>query len=492
VAIAASSHAFADAADGAVLPEESASSKDPRQAGRDLYIAMQEHRRLGNGKDKPSPPIPFPPPSQERLAWLKKEQATDTSNRPYLVGLVETFTVDASTTDEVCVAAEGSDGVRIHVQAPPDTEAYIICDANEVATKLEFGDEGETWSPTCPGEEICLRVMSELGEGEVQITEHTFVPYGDESESIRRRLGGGRRLESLNCPVSDYRSCLVNSDCYSDAEPLRNAVAGYFYPAGDGYYQCSGALISSSVHSNPLFFTAAHCIPNPAGAASAEFYGGARLSCGDPCTASTPFWNLPLEWGAYGSTLKYYHDPTDIAILQLGASEFLKDLSLDWSAEYVEDEILRVAGYPLGGPQVYSSHVTTRNNGCIYPYGNYIHATNEIGALASGSSGGPVINSNSQIVAVVSGRCNLKPNYCTNVKAFGRLSSNFGSELAALLGPPPSPPTPATPTPNPATPSPSPTGVGCVATCSPSDTSGICCGGQSCINKGNSGYKCRN
>jgi V8-like Glu-specific endopeptidase len=463
VAIAASSHAFADAADGAVLPEESASSKDPRQAGRDLYIAMQEHRRLGNGKDKPSPPIPFPPPSQERLTWLKKEQATETQSsdpKPHLLGLVEGFTVDASSTNEVCVAAEGSDGVRIHVQAPNDTEAYIICDTNGEATKLEFGEEGETWSPTCPGEEICLRVMSESGEGEVQINEHTFVPYG-EGESIRRRLGDGRRLESLNCPVSDYKSCLVNSDCYSDAEPLRKAAAGYFYPAGGGYYQCSGALISSSVQSNPLFFTAAHCIPNSAGAAYAEFFGGALLQCGDPCTGSTPFWNLPLVWYAYGSTLKYYHDPTDIAILELGSSEDLIALSFYWSAEYVGDgDTLRVVGYPLGGPQVYSSHVTKRTNKICFPYENYIHATNEIGALTSGSSGGPVVNSNSQIVAVVTGMCGA--NYCVNVKAFGRLSSNFGSELVALLGPPPSPPNPATPTPNPATPSPSPTGVGCV------------------------------
>ena len=58
VAIAASSHAFADAADGAVLPEESASSKDPRQAGRDLYITMQEHRPSATGKTNQARPFP--------------------------------------------------------------------------------------------------------------------------------------------------------------------------------------------------------------------------------------------------------------------------------------------------------------------------------------------------------------------------------------------------------------------------------------------------
>mmetsp|Transcript_21418 Transcript_21418/g.42972 ORF Transcript_21418/g.42972 Transcript_21418/m.42972 type:complete len:454 (-) Transcript_21418:175-1536(-) len=452
---------------------------------------MQEHRHLGNGKGNGTgkgPPIALPQPSQERLTSLTEKQAKSTIADPYALGLVEGYTIDASTTNELCVVAKGSDGVRIHVQAPTGTEAYVFCDSNEEASKLEFGDEGETWSPTCPGEEICLQVMSESGEGDVQITEHTYVP--SESESIRRRLGGGRRLQSLNCPVSDYRSCLVNAGCYEDAAPLRNAVAGYTFISGGYFSSCSGGLINSS-NPNSLFLTAAHCIADDNVAKSAEFYGGAVLPCDDSCTASTPFWNLPrTSWRVEGSTLKYLNVGVDRAILELANSD-VKQYALDWTNDVVPaGEPLRVVAHPKSGPQAFSNHVT-KNKSCGLPMSHYIHAGyGSTGGQAPGSSGGIVVNSKLQIVGQLYGTCDRKPNYCAVDIAFGRLSTSFHT-MEALLGPP-SPPT-ATPSPTPATtpatPAPTPGTGGCVATCGASE--GNCCGGQTCSQRGGSGWKCR-
>ena len=242
-------------------------------------------------------------------------------------------------------------------------------------------------------------------------------------------------------------SCVVSAACDSApaVDDVKNAVAHMLFRSGAYYYICTGGLINDNDDSNnlPLFLTANHCISKGREANSLEnFFKFASASCNDDSLCDG---NLNSFDRTMGASIVSKGRAADYTLLRLSEMAPGGSVFLGWNSTpvaFTNNELLFRISHPKGAPQSFSEHeVDPQAPTCTsWPRGDRIYSRDVVGATEGGSSGSPVVNSDSQIVGQLSGACGTKVNdncdAANNATVDGAFAAYF-SDVEQFLDPSP-------------------------------------------------------
>jgi hypothetical protein len=251
---------------------------------------------------------------------------------------------------------------------------------------------------------------------------------------------------------NDDASCLVDANCVTPADfagidVARHAIAHIEIPAGPGFVSlCSGGLIADTAKSGtPFFLTAAHCFgddSNPAAhpddVAGMEVYFEFRTPS---CNAS----GFDVLDPVVGATLLASNTTADYAFFRLSSIPAGRGfLGFTSQAVAAGTNLFRIS-HPApeakqGNPQPQMFSQTQAISGGPQCTGlsraTFLYEKLLRGATYGGSSGSPVMNSNSQVVGQLNGKCGPTPkDGCdiANSTTDGALAPQFESVYRQFL-----------------------------------------------------------
>lgn len=204
-------------------------------------------------------------------------------------------------------------------------------------------------------------------------------------------------------------ACMLDAACAADAPPelaeASRAIARLHVVRGDASHVCTGALLNDSSNSGTGFLlTARHCVSTAEEAASIEVIWDDRsTSCGSSGKRTTP--------RSYGAELLVSSADTDMALLRLTKVP-LNRVFLGVSAADLPagTKTYRVS-HAAGAPQSFvSGAIDDQGLSCgTAPRPQFLYSTQVHGAVASGSSGSPLLTAGLFVVGQLSGRCGSAP-----------------------------------------------------------------------------------
>lgn len=230
-----------------------------------------------------------------------------------------------------------------------------------------------------------------------------------------------------------WQDCAIDANCvnpayYSDIEALQDAIAHLTFSEGGSSFICSGGLITDTVAGFiPYLLTANHCFATQSSASSLTAYFDFETSgCGG---IATPFpFLLPNQ--VSGSTLLATNARSDFTLVRLSSSPGGDLVYLGWtSATPAANETLHRVSHPDGTAQKYTTYRFQSSGGfdSCYVRPDFHLSRGIDGSTVGGSSGSPVLNSNSQIVGQLAGSCGGS-DYCSYgdySEADGAFASTF-------------------------------------------------------------------
>lgn len=305
------------------------------------------------------------------------------------------------------VQVEGAYRLRLHlseVRLPRGTRMWVYGeDGEEVAFEAEqVTHEGEIWTPSVGGPVIRMEVW--LPEGEVEgygfTVDQVLESFALDADGVPR-LGGP-------APKVDL-TCLRDAACFG-AEVLpamdlyKKAVAHLQYVKGGNSFICSGGLMNDADASTfiPYFLTANHCVSTQAVASTLEAYFDYILQ---GCSGSVP--SLGTRPRTVGATLLATSASTDFTLVRLSSLPAGRGL-LGWTSETVSaGTVLYRLSHPGGLPMAFSmTAVLTTGPTCgDVPRPRFLYSGAELGGTLGGSSGAPVVRSDSRVVGQLLGAC---------------------------------------------------------------------------------------
>lgn len=302
------------------------------------------------------------------------------------------------------------------VKLPAGTTLWVYGDnGQEVAFDAALIDgNGGLWTPSVAGDTVHLEME---------------LPASKDSESASFSIHRLIQLlplanASMIATPNDDASCLVDANCvtasdFAGIDIARHAIAHIEIPAGAGFVSlCTGGLIADTTKSGtPYFLTAAHCFgdSNPAAhpddVAGMETYFEFRTAS---CNSTSADFLQPVA----GATLLASDTTADYGFFKLNSIPanrgFLGFTSQTVAAGTNLFRISHPAPDAKGGnpqPQVFSqTQAISGGPQCTgLARGTFLYEKLLRGATYGGSSGSPVMNSNTQVVGQLNGKCGPTP-----------------------------------------------------------------------------------
>ncbi|MBB1093057.1 trypsin-like peptidase domain-containing protein [Rhodopseudomonas palustris] len=337
--------------------------------------------------------------------------------------------------------------------APPRTGA----DINHLIQLNQAGGDTSTasrtyWSPTILGEQAIVFI---------------YLPADVHSDAIRIHIPQLSYL--FQNPVSSVRaaaSCHLDVSCYSDWSSAASAVASIIFTENGSSVICTGALLNDTDDSSfiPYFLTANHCINTQTVASTLETYWFYQSN---GCDSSITDSRYTYQSG--GAQLLYNNSETDTAFMQLNTQPPEGITYLGWTnAELTIGDQVTGIHHPFSSWRTLPySDLKKISFGQISDYLNctssldyynclpsttanadHIQVIWSGGVTATGSSGSPLLNVNSQVVGQLHGGTS-SCYYSNSPDEYGRFDTAYYAALYQWLdsdgAPPVTPVLPAIP-----------------------------------------------
>jgi len=361
-------------------------------------------------------------------------------------GVVAT-TDHGTTVWGTSVRVLGADRLRLRlddVKLPAGTTLWVYGDNGKtIAFDAALIDvNGGIWTPSVAGNTVHLEME---------------LPATRESQTASFSMHRVIQLVPLSNAIgkpNDDASCLIDANCvtssdFSGIEIARHAIGHIEIPVGGGFVNlCTGGLVNDSRQSGtPFFLTAAHCFgndSNPAAhldqVAGMEVYFEFRS---DSCNAAS-FTVLPQVVGA---TLLASNTTADYAFFKLNSIPANRGF-LGFSSQTVTagTNLFRIS-HPApdakGGnpqPQVFTQTraISTGPLCQGLDRGTFLYEQLIRGATYGGSSGSPLMNSSTQVVGQLNGKCGPTPKDgcdASNSTTDGAFAPQFDSVYKQFLQP---------------------------------------------------------
>lgn len=331
--------------------------------------------------------LAFPPRTPRFHPSLQHEGDVETLATPLVLGGNRMVLKSAGIQTIGKIDVEGASTIRLHLpDAPEGTILWLAGSEDEEFTRFE-PSRTATWSPTTRGSEVVI--AAEQMDADVRIT----------------KLSIGR-IAASSAPVCAKDAMCAEETFGDEIDVASRAIALIRFVRGDASYACTGGLINDGRNSRtPFFLTAQHCISTPEEAASIEAVWNLRSeSCGSSRVA--------VVSKTYGADLLVASRETDLALLRLRKTP----------ANPVFLGINSTALQP-GTPTYRLSHagasVQTYSKGAVQeggmscptaPRPQFLYTKLTSGAIATGSSGAPLLVPGLTVVGQLFGRCGPSPN----------------------------------------------------------------------------------
>jgi hypothetical protein len=307
----------------------------------------------------------------------------------------------------------GAAGVRLRIEAAPDTIVLAGADANSLRpfTITPTSD----WTPTIAGETAVVYVADGSPATVTDIAHVVELPA---------RPANVACLENALC---------VDSAMFSHLDVVRRAVAMINFVSGGSAYECSGGLLNDRASSHTAYFlTANHCISSQAAASSIEAvwdYEGA-------CSAATATVGARIV----GAQLLVTSASSDVTLLRLNNIPSGRWF-LGWDSRpssVPAGTLIHRFSHPESLSLAYSSSIVETTGGActgrLRP--QFLYSTPYYAATSEGSSGAPVMldtPASTYVVGQLLGVCG--PNPTANCDPFNRNVDGALSASWSLLAP---------------------------------------------------------
>jgi V8-like Glu-specific endopeptidase len=355
------------------------------------------------------------------------------SGTPLVVGVVKTISPAVGALDRlgfkggvtqetdgggfvwaVTVTSPGAQGIRVHFEKfslPPGAEMYFF-GLNGQAHGPYIGEgrdgNGDFWTRS---------IASDTGVIQLRFAEADREKISFVISELGHIAGRGSSQVEKD---DDYWPCWDNVECLIDAmcpagsgtpaDPAKDAVAKMEWVIGQYIYTCTGGLLVDTDPGTqiPYMLTANHCFD--ASISNLEtFFFYTTDSCEGLCPGL--WYNPPAPPpSTIGITVQATGETGDFTLATLDEDPPGGVTFLGWNntaIAYSEGAALYRISNANFGPQVYSDYtVNTTTGTCTgIPRGAWIYSNYENGATMGGSSGSPVLNSDSEVVGQLTGCC---------------------------------------------------------------------------------------
>jgi hypothetical protein len=325
---------------------------------------------------------------------------------------------DGSRVWSLQVTSEGALGTRLHIEQimlptgvtlrvydpqKPGTSAQII-------TQKNVSTEGDVWTETIFSQTVVIECD---------------VPANAEPSQVSFTATGLSHLYSM--PVTQTATnlkegtCHLDVTCYSAYADEASGVARITFVDGGNSYLCSGCLLASAAASDDFFLTAHHCITSQTIASSMECFWFYQTST---CNGTPPdISSVPHTSG--GGDLLAGSTESDFTFMRLRQSPPGGAGRLQWStATPTSSETLASIHHPTGAYKRIS-------------FGTFLDSSAGFwavkwsrGVTEPGSSGGPLLNGNHEVIGQLNGGWNGPGSSCQNPTApdqYGRFDVTYPS-----------------------------------------------------------------
>jgi V8-like Glu-specific endopeptidase len=332
-----------------------------------------------------------------------------------------TPTTDGGFVWAVAVQSDDAGAMRLHVERmslPPNAEMFFYSRTGEAFGPYKGSgpnDSGEFWTTAVFGTEGILQVRLSPPVSNEDLRAVAFAV--SEVGIITKRFASTFAPLAPPPPgICGNATCIVDANCYTAANGLKDAIAKIEWIQGAYIYTCTGGLLNETNPSQDNFFlTANHCISKNNNAQNADFYWRFRT---DTCNGTCPD-NAGWPYKTTGSTVSKSGRKGDFTLLHLNSAPPSGSTFLGWTCSAVANTngtFLHRVSNPNFGTQVYSEHsVDTSAPTCSgWPRGERIYSRDTLGGIDGGSSGSPVANGSNQVVGQLSGTCGTSPSSTCN------------------------------------------------------------------------------
>jgi len=375
----------------------------------------------------------LPPLSEAVVAALKDQPVTQTKGRLQIgVGrTIEPIAVNARTAPaaqwtvstngwrvwSVSVGSTGALGLRVHLEAlklPAGAQIFAFNQAEPARATTAINAESlagkhDIWTETVFADQVVVQCQ---------------VPQQTKSEEVSFNVTEVSHIYTL--PNSGIQkglaeTCELDVSCYSAYAQTASGVALMSYVDGGNTYNCTGCLLASTDQSSvaKYFLTAHHCVGSQGVASTIElfwFYQTTNCNGTPPALAS-----VPTTSG--GATMLATSVNNDFTFLQLSQTVPAGATPLSWSLNPPgTNETLTIIHHPAGDYKRIS-------------FGNYFGSDADFwavqwtqGVTEGGSSGGPLLNGNQQVIGQLNGGFEGPGSDCTRPSdpdQFGRFDLTY-------------------------------------------------------------------
>ncbi len=326
---------------------------------------------------------------------------------------VLTPTGDGGFVWALTISSADAGAIRVHIEnlaLPDNASLYFFSLAGEAFgpyTGKGPNGTGDFWTESVFGHEgvLQLRIAGPANNADLGKVNFSVTEIG----SILPQFAAGLMMDAApRAGFCGNPTCIVDASCNAGASGVWNAIAKMEWIAGAFIYTCTGGLIAdNNPTQNNFFLTANHCVSKNNNASNVQFYWQFRTSS---CNGGCPS-NSGWPYKTTGSTVSTTGRKGDFTLLHLNSNPPSGSVFLGWTNAPVANTngvALKRVSNPNFGPQVYSEHtVSTSAPTCQgWPRGERIYSRDTLGGIDGGSSGAPVVRSDSsQIVGQLSGTC---------------------------------------------------------------------------------------
>lgn len=331
---------------------------------------------------------------------------------------------DGSRAWAVAVSSEGALGLRMHLESihlPAGARIEVFDPADPASappaiTAQSLGGQNQVWTPTVFSDTAIIQC-------EVPATQDvSSVSFRVATVSHLYVLPGSQGTSAQIQPRGEAGTCEKDVTCYPAYAQAAKGVALMTYTPDNGNtYTCSGCLLASTDPNavNNFFLTANHCVGTQALASTIELFWFYQTST---CNGTPPSMSsVPATTG--GATLLATSTANDFTFLRLTQVAPEGATPLSWSTNAPDtSEPLVIIHHPQGDYKRIS-------------FGNYYAQTADfwavqwyLGVTEDGSSGGPLLNSQNQVIGSLTGGFDGPGSSCSDPTApdeFGRFDVTY-------------------------------------------------------------------
>lgn len=272
---------------------------------------------------------------------------------------------------------------------------------------------GGFWSPSVFGDTVRVHLSAPSAQAlstsrfTVSAVMHLGPRVGALQSQLRQQYVTGPDPDDVGYCGYQVPECTVNGVCAIDTNPglanAANAIAHIEFVDAGSTYICTGAYVSQSGNAPkiPYFLTANHCFSTTAAASSVEaFFKYRTATCNGTCPTLA---QLPRVNGSTLLATGARPDKSDFTFVRLSGFPAGGAKLLGWTTAMPgEGSYLIHMGHPAGSPLAYSYRRLRLDNSALphstelpeptFLYSGLAPATSDwTGAVAGGSSGGPVM-----------------------------------------------------------------------------------------------------